>query len=449
MVNIWIVRGASGGVLIPEYLKRDRMAIGLRGTKDFRLFKTEQAIKDHILSTHKGGDPSKKFYGTRGAGYGLQFYSKIKQDDLVVLARGADTVVAIGTNIGDYNFYENPEWQNKEADYQHMRKVNWFMLNKDFELPQIPSQIGFSRIVDKDAISSLVLLCSHIEEEAVPSNDEKSTDWDEVAKLIREGAEQFIKKRSKNRKSVPSWTSYSLKVVVVEMDETCFQRKRILLAENIRGFFELSENQGLREVQLNWFGEKFSATLEPGSGRSYASIKLDDTIVEKVSEFLPQYFGGFASPADGGHPKAEIRFEKIQRDEFEIEFLVPEEIDGNTDPEQDLDEEVASRLEGLPKTVVATRYERDPKNRIEAIRIHGLKCSACGFDFARAYGERGQGYIEIHHIKLVSEAKEAEKVNPLTDLVPVCSNCHRMIHRRKGSLLTVDQLKEILDEQKR
>lgn len=33
-------------------------------------------------------------------------------------------------------------------------------------------------------------------------------------------------------------------------------------------------------------------------------------------------------------------------------------------------------------------------------------------------------------------------INPETDLVCVCSNCHRMIHRRKNSILTVEELKK-------
>jgi 5-methylcytosine-specific restriction enzyme A len=47
--------------------------------------------------------------------------------------------------------------------------------------------------------------------------------------------------------------------------------------------------------------------------------------------------------------------------------------------------------------------ERDPRLRqrkIDAVRLSGqaITCEACGFDFARTYGERGRGYIECHHV---------------------------------------------------
>jgi 5-methylcytosine-specific restriction protein A len=71
-------------------------------------------------------------------------------------------------------------------------------------------------------------------------------------------------------------------------------------------------------------------------------------------------------------------------------------------------------------------------------------CCICGFDFELAYGERGKGFIEIHHTKPLSEVDEEIFINPETDLVPVCSNCHRMIHRRKDDILSVEEIKRFL-----
>ncbi|MEK7395496.1 MAG: HNH endonuclease, partial [Candidatus Poribacteria bacterium] len=82
--------------------------------------------------------------------------------------------------------------------------------------------------------------------------------------------------------------------------------------------------------------------------------------------------------------------------------------------------------------------------RVEAISLHGTKCMACDFDFEKKYGERGKGFIEIHHIKPVSELGGNTKVDPATDLVVVCSNCHRMIHRKKNKVLSLEELKKII-----
>lgn len=61
--------------------------------------------------------------------------------------------------------------------------------------------------------------------------------------------------------------------------------------------------------------------------------------------------------------------------------------------------------------------------------LSSYKCCVCDFDFEETYGRIGAGFIEVHHTKSVSSLKEDEKVN-IKDLVAVCPNCHRMIHRR-------------------
>ncbi|MFW7401930.1 HNH endonuclease [Vagococcus fluvialis] len=90
------------------------------------------------------------------------------------------------------------------------------------------------------------------------------------------------------------------------------------------------------------------------------------------------------------------------------------------------------------------RYERNPKLRQAAIDYHGLNCACCEFNFGKIYGEIGKDFIEVHHIKPISSFTDEETVNPITDLVPLCSNCHRMIHRRKGKVFTVEELKKLL-----
>lgn len=103
-------------------------------------------------------------------------------------------------------------------------------------------------------------------------------------------------------------------------------------------------------------------------------------------------------------------------------------------------------IEGRSLDYYGKRYERNARNRMLAIREHGLSCKACNFNFEEVYGERGKDFIEVHHIQPLSTLKKEIKINPKTDLIPLCSNCHRMIHRRKSEILTVDQLIEILSQ---
>ena len=100
-----------------------------------------------------------------------------------------------------------------------------------------------------------------------------------------------------------------------------------------------------------------------------------------------------------------------------------------------------SAKEGRKILYYTTKYERDTNLRNEAVRRHGHTCAVCGFKFEEAYGDWGKDYIEIHHIKPLSTLDEETEVNPETDLVPLCSNCHRMIHHKRNAILTVAELK--------
>ncbi len=92
-----------------------------------------------------------------------------------------------------------------------------------------------------------------------------------------------------------------------------------------------------------------------------------------------------------------------------------------------------------------TKFERNPELRKKAIEIHGVTCRTCGFNFEKNYGKLGKDFIEIHHIKPMYRIREEVTVNPETDLVPLCSNCHKMIHRKRKRPLSLQELKKILD----
>jgi hypothetical protein len=86
---------------------------------------------------------------------------------------------------------------------------------------------------------------------------------------------------------------------------------------------------------------------------------------------------------------------------------------------------------------------------VQTARKHyGLACQACGFDFASMYGALGDGYIECHHLSPLSERPEEEWTESLCsrleDVTILCSNCHRMVHRRQPAL-SIKELKEALE----
>ena len=60
------------------------------------------------------------------------------------------------------------------------------------------------------------------------------------------------------------------------------------------------------------------------------------------------------------------------------------------------------------------------------------------------YGKRGKGFVEVHHIKPLSHQKKEIVINPEKDLIPLCPNCYRIVHRFPSGVLSVDQLKNIV-----
>lgn len=106
--------------------------------------------------------------------------------------------------------------------------------------------------------------------------------------------------------------------------------------------------------------------------------------------------------------------------------------------------ELQSGIEGDARQVYTTIHERDPRLRTQALAIHGVSCIVCGFDFETRYGVHGRGFIHIHHLKPIHSFAGAEVVDAGTDLVPLCPNCHAMIHRRKNHTLAIDELRALL-----
>lgn len=78
------------------------------------------------------------------------------------------------------------------------------------------------------------------------------------------------------------------------------------------------------------------------------------------------------------------------------------------------------------------------KRKAQALAQFGrLACEACDFDFGEAYGPRGDGYIEVHHLKALETLTTASRTK-LSDLAILCANCHRMVHARRPWLSLVE-----------
>jgi hypothetical protein len=187
--------------------------------------------------------------------------------------------------------------------------------------------------------------------------------------------------------------------------------------------------------------------LSPENGiATFRSLTSDETYMNRFTDVFSNDRWWLDRSMLDAHPSAFLKW---------LEFLelisgtnpsaISIDVTIGNDIEADLIEEKGLSKEGSVKEYFGKRYERDPKNRAEAIKHHGLSCKVCKFNFEQTYGERGKHFIEVHHKNPIHTFEgEEQYVNPKEDLVTVCSNCHRIIHRRADSILTIEELIEII-----
>lgn len=121
--------------------------------------------------------------------------------------------------------------------------------------------------------------------------------------------------------------------------------------------------------------------------------------------------------------------------------LLPVEVEGSEHDEGAAD--VVGLPEGAKIRIEVNRYERDRRNRAAALAIHGYSCKACGLDMTERYGVAAAGLIEVHHVTPVSTVGEGYIIDPTTDLIPLCPNCHSVTHRRTPPF-SLDELRAMI-----
>ncbi len=100
-------------------------------------------------------------------------------------------------------------------------------------------------------------------------------------------------------------------------------------------------------------------------------------------------------------------------------------------------------VEGATNHVVVNSYERSPKARADCLAYYGVACAVCDFSFAEVYGDIGDGYIHVHHLRDLAKIRRSYHVDPIKDLRPVCPNCHAMLHQTSPAM-TVKELRKIV-----
>ena len=111
--------------------------------------------------------------------------------------------------------------------------------------------------------------------------------------------------------------------------------------------------------------------------------------------------------------------------------------------------------EGEASLSISKTIKRSQKLRAAAIEHFShngiISCDCCDFEFKSHYGEiYGTSCIEIHHMKPIFQyAGESVKQtidNALNNLLPVCPNCHRVIHRNKITAVMIQDFKNDIEK---
>ena len=236
-----------------------------------------------------------------------------------------------------------------------------------------------------------------------------------------------------------SWSVITDDIIIKHCDMSVFEHHGSALDTRVRTFWNAQHLSypGRLDLTIRYNGQDYNAHIEYDKNqrtRIFWAIELKSLFARQPHSI-------------GNYP--DLKFERIGINKYEATFININTID--LDEQGELEsyvEEVSPGREGKKLGIYTTKYERNPQNRKQAIRIHGTKCMVCGFDFGVTYGKIGKDFIEVHHTKPLYSLNEEIIVNPETDLVCVCSNCHRMIHRKRNSIISVEELKDIIKQNK-
>ena len=108
------------------------------------------------------------------------------------------------------------------------------------------------------------------------------------------------------------------------------------------------------------------------------------------------------------------------------------------------DMEDKNLYEGTKKQIIVNAYERNIQAKRECLKHYGYQCSICDLNFEKIYGKIGKNFIHVHNIVDISIIGDTYKINPITDLIPVCPNCHAMLHKKKPAY-TPNEIKQFIN----
>lgn len=248
----------------------------------------------------------------------------------------------------------------------------------------------------------------------------------------------------KESKTYNSWTIVSDTCFLKQMDKSTFHHHGTGIPKSIQSYWDIDnmEQSSKKAIQIRYNDQILKAYIycDPKQRtRLHWYSDLRNIIHEKYYELSILYKE--QSQVD---QSPIMQFKKIRDNYYELDLVdlhIEDSVDGVNEQTTPYEKDIS---EGKVFYTYSKKFERNPKIRKQAIDYHGVICHACGFEFEKKYGELGKGYIEIHHNKPLYKNGSEVNVDIENDLTPVCSNCHRMLHRQRHQVLSVESLKEVI-----
>lgn len=190
---------------------------------------------------------------------------------------------------------------------------------------------------------------------------------------------------------------------------------------------------GTENKTTNYIDIEFDILINPNENKLFDKESLESIDKNNLQQWFPQQ--------SGISIKEEVQ-ESLESNWFN--FIVENKYIKNSFVSNDVTTQFEKTYkEGKSKDIVQTRYERNPEARKRCLKRFGYSCEVCSFNFEKHFGEIGKKFIHVHHINQISEIGKEYEVDPIKDLIPVCPNCHAMIHSKRPAF-TIEEIKDII-----
>ena len=265
-------------------------------------------------------------------------------------------------------------------------------------------------------------------------------------KILRDHVLQYVHDHDLDLRQAPdkddvfSWTILSDGEAIKRVDKSAILYHGTGVPKQVLPFFGIDDANPPKSLRVIHRGKEIDLRVSVDPSQR-VRIFWPKGLSEDIARAFPAETAMLKANEEQGRGTIIMHFRKLAASIFEVECYGAGVVAEETVPD-----EYMAQVEGKAVRVDYLRRIRSAINRQRAIELHGSTCAVCGFDFEKTYGDLGRGFIEVHHLNPLGESEEEAAVNPATDLIPLCANCHRMIHRGVGGVLSPDGLRAILSD---